>query len=408
MKILHTADWHLGQRFLHFDRKIEHDQILHWLTKFIQQNSIDLLIIAGDIFDTGNPPNYALQQYYNFLKNILKTRCKNIIIIGGNHDSPSMLNAPKDLLNILNVHVVGSIEKSENQEINIQKEIIELQNEEGNLIGVIAAVPFLRDRDLKFGASGETSEQRVQAIKNGIAKHYQLAGEAAEKYTKNNIPIIATGHLFAAGGTASDSENDIHIGNLGQVTAQHFPDIFHYVALGHLHKPQVVGQKEYIRYSGSPIPLSFSERDDQKQVLVIEFEATQIKSIESVPLPTPRKLLRFKGDFEAIQQKILAFDDSNEQLDAWVEAVLDADTSIPRIDLEVKKLAEGKKMEVVKVSTRRKYKQSENEASQKDLEELTPMDVFEKKCLKQGLEEENIKILKSTFLELLSEMESDE
>jgi len=107
MKILHTSDWHLGQKFLSKDRIDEHQSALDWLRQTIIEQEIDVLLVSGDIFDIGNPPSYARHLYYRFLTSLQGTYCRHVVITGGNHDSPSMLNAPKELLEILNVYVVS-------------------------------------------------------------------------------------------------------------------------------------------------------------------------------------------------------------------------------------------------------------------------------------------------------------
>ena len=191
MKILHTSDWHLGQKFLTNDRKAEHEMALDWLHETIILEKVDILIVAGDIFDIGNPPSYARTLYYRFLTKLQGSPCRHIIIIGGNHDSPAMLNAPKELLEILNVHVIGAATG------DIEDEIITLLDEKGDLEAVIAAVPFLRDRDIRQSVTGETGLERMAKVQAGIINHFKEAGKAVAPYTKKNVPILATGHLYA-------------------------------------------------------------------------------------------------------------------------------------------------------------------------------------------------------------------
>ncbi len=248
MKFLHTADWHLGQKFKgNLDRIEEHRHVMNWMLELIRKEKIELLIVAGDIFDTPNPPNNARELYYRFLVDANKLGCQHIIITGGNHDSPNMLNAPKEILYAIHTHVIGKITE------NIEEQIIELKNKKGELEAVVAAVPFLRDRDLKSAISGETGEERIERIKEGIKNHYVKLAKAVEPYQNKNIPIITTGHLYAKGATTSDKQDNIYIGDMENIAADDFPTIFDYVALGHLHKSQIIGKKKHIRYSGSII-----------------------------------------------------------------------------------------------------------------------------------------------------------
>ncbi|NRA49197.1 MAG: exonuclease subunit SbcD, partial [Phaeodactylibacter sp.] len=254
MKIIHTSDWHLGQKLLHNDREQEHRLALQWLLETIRKEKADGLIVAGDIFDIGNPPNYARSLYYQFLRNLLNTECRHVVITGGNHDSPAMLNAPRELLQALNVHVIGAAGEGPEDEVVVWK------SPEDEIEAVIAAVPFLRDRDLRYSVAGETGLERVAQIKTGIRKHYdRVADHIAGHYDIASVPVICTGHLYASGASASGKQDNIYIGNTENIDAQHFPDLFDYVALGHIHRAQKVGGLEHVRYSGSLIPLSFSE-----------------------------------------------------------------------------------------------------------------------------------------------------
>ncbi len=206
MRILHTADWHLGKKLDHAERTDEHQDFLDWLIEKLNKENIDVLIVAGDIFDTGSPSNTALQQYYSFLSNVRNTCCKEVIIIGGNHDSMSTLDAPKELLRYFNVHVVGGVPEM------FTDQIIKITDKEGKLELVVCAVPFLRDRDIRLSITGETTEERLERITGGIRKHYHGFIEHIAAYKSQGIPVIATGHLFAAGASTSDSEKEIHVG----------------------------------------------------------------------------------------------------------------------------------------------------------------------------------------------------
>jgi len=399
MKLLHTADWHLGQRFLHHDRHEEHDAALDWLIETINHQKIDVLIIAGDVFDVSNPPNYALKQYYDFLKQILSSPCKNIIVVGGNHDSPSVLDAPKELLRSLNVQVVGRAVRDDGENIKIEEEIFELKNENNQLIAVMAAIPYLRDRDLKYAVSGETASQRADSLRRGIQQHYDRAKKEILKYKQYNIPIIATGHLFAVGGKTSDSENDIHIGNLGQVNSDHFPKEFDYIALGHLHRAQTVGNKNHIRYSGSLIPLNFNEARYEKMVLIAEFSDAQLRNVQKLKVPIFRQLLQFKGNFAEIKRQIDYCGSYFYGRTAWAEVMLELDRNIPNLEQKIRKLFENKRIEVLKIIVNRNYQTVEQKIDI-SLDDMNPDEVFMQKCKNEGILPLEIEELKQTFKEL--------
>ena len=248
MRVLHTADWHLGQHFLTGqERTTEQQAFLDWLLLTVQAQGIDALVIAGDIFDTQSPSYTAQELYYTFLVKMQSTCCRDIVVVGGNHDSPTMLNASRQLLRQLRIHVVGGVPTDP------AEQVLHLAGPDGRPGLVVCAVPFLRDRDIRLAVAGESPDDRQIRIRQSIAGHYAALAEldVVRRLREQDVPVLATGHLYAAGGEAREgAERDVHIGGLGLVGAEHFPTAFDYVALGHLHRPQVVGGRAHIRYSG--------------------------------------------------------------------------------------------------------------------------------------------------------------
>lgn len=403
MKILHTSDWHLGQKFLFNDREAEHQLALEWLTQTIIDEKVELLLVAGDIFDIGNPPNYARRLYYRFLTSLLKTACRHVVITGGNHDSPTMLNAPKELLQALNVHVVGAATGT------LEDEIIELKTENGKLEAVIAAVPFLRDRDLKYSFIGESGWDRIEAMRAGIRNHYQQLGELLSPYQKNNVPIIATGHLYAFGAEASEKQNNIYIGDTQNIKANEFPSVFNYIALGHLHRPQLVGEKNHIRYSGSLIPLSFSEVKDEKSVYILNFKANHLESVDTILVPTFRRLKSIQGDLKKVEKSLERFAKKEDRLlSPWLEIIVETEQVIPQLDMYLKELTKDMDLEILKIRLLRINAKDTSQENMEDLHALEVMDVFRKKCSSYGNPPEEMEELERTFIELNSWMEERE
>ena len=274
LTILHTSDWHLGRRLYGRMRYEEFEAFLSWLQETISAQKVDVLIVAGDIFDTMTPSNRAQALYYEFLGKVSKLCCEHIVIVAGNHDSPTFLDAPSKVLKFLNVHVIGTACDDLNDEVLV------LDAVDGTPHCIIAAVPYLRDRDVRGSHAGESMDCKDANVIKGIRAHYDEVAsiaKARQEHLSNahqrHIPIIATGHLFAAGSktTEDDGVRDLYVGSLGQISADMFDDGFDYVALGHLHVPQRVGGCEHIRYSGSPIAMGFGEAKQQKQVLLVEF-----------------------------------------------------------------------------------------------------------------------------------------
>ena len=347
MKVLHTSDWHLGQKFQTKDRLEEHQFALDWILELIKTEAIDALILAGDIFDIANPPNYARRMYYNFLRKLLMTSCRHVVIIGGNHDSPSMLEAPKALLESFQIHVIGAAPEQ------AEDAIIELFDDQAKLELLVVAVPFLRDRDIRTSMAGETGAQRIEMIKTGIKAHYQKMGQLVEEKAIIDVPIIATGHLYAMGAEASGKQDNIYIGDQENIRVDELPTIFDYVALGHVHRPQAIGGMENVRYSGSIIPLSFSETKDDKSVTILEWEGNKLQQIRCPHLPVFRRLKTMRGSLEEVKQAIVAFSEKHShELTPWLELIIESDQLITNLNQELQEWVSNLPVEILKIRIR--------------------------------------------------------
>jgi len=346
MKVLHTADWHLGHR-LHEQSQVEEQLLfLDWLEDYIKTKAIDVLLVSGDVFDSGSPSNQSLHMYYNFLMKLQKTNCKSVIITGGNHDSPGTLNAPKDLLKALSIHVVGKASE------HIEDEVFELNINNENVI--IGAVPFLRDGDIRRATAGETFEELTDKYKTALIQHYDRVATHCNKINTTKAPVIAMGHLFAMGGSVSDSEQNIYVGTLGHIGAADFPSDFDYVALGHLHRPQIVGGNEKVRYSGSPNVLSFSEINYDKKVILLTLEQNKIASITDDIIPNFRNIQRISGTLQDCMSQFPNIRSNDFNLTPWIEIVLDEQHTINTDEL--KKEAENYTFEILKISLKKQRK----------------------------------------------------
>ncbi len=369
---------------------------LDWLLETIQQQQIEVLLVAGDIFDINNPPNYARSQYYTFLTRLMNTSCRHVIITGGNHDSPSMLHAPRPLLQALNIQVIGAV--SENR----QDDLLRLKDADGNLELVVAAVPFLRYRDLDVSVAGEGGHERVARIQAGLVRHYEQMGAWASEYENSGVPIIATGHLYATGAVASDKQDNIYIGNIENINAKHFPKNFHYIALGHIHRPQSVGGIDHIRYAGSLIPLSFSETQDTKSVFILETEGAVIKQIKPLELPVFRRLKTIAGSLQKVKEDLRRFAEKERGgLRPWVEVIVETDQVIPQLDQELKQFVADMNLDILKVKLKRNYQPLDLQyLDTPDLSELDTLEVFRRKCESYGSPPEEMEGLIQSFREL--------
>lgn len=322
MRILHTADWHLGARLVERERLPEHAAFLDWLIDTLRAEKIDALLVSGDVFDAANPPQDAVALYFDFLKRLADLKTVKAVITGGNHDSASHLNAPRELLRRFDVHVFG----------HAGDNVVDLGG------AVVAAVPFLRERDLRQATAGETITAVHEQVRAAIRAHY-AAQLAACRDLAQGRPVVAMGHLTVLGATTSDSERDIHIGNLGAVGADLF-DGFDYTALGHLHRPQRVSGIETVRYSGSPIALSFSEAADKKSAVILD---TQGMKIETPAVPVSLQLIR-----ATVNRATLAADLQTVPAGSWAEITVKLDAPEPDLDRQIREAVAGR-FEVLKV-----------------------------------------------------------
>lgn len=402
IKLLHTADWHIGKRLYQHELHEDHRLFFDELFSIVQKENISHVLISGDVFDQANPSNEALDVYFGFIEKFIALNCV-LIITGGNHDSPGVLNAPKALLKRLRVHVIGSATE------NPEEELIPLKNEKGKIEAVLAAVPYLRDRDLRKATEGISYEDRIQGIREGIKQHYhQLAKLAEEKYP--GIPHMACGHLYAQGATVSESEREIQIGNQAGIDEHTFPESFAYVALGHIHKAQRVGKSERILYSGSPIALSFSEKNYHKRVVIVDIENTTT-TIREIPLNTHRDLFVLEGNMQEVRNALAELT-SNKTLLPFIEIrVIEPHFEpelIRELDLLCDAFTEAKKGFVLQKQIRftaSENNEKENSIRHKTLDEISPLSVLE--SLTREYPEADRTMLQEALQTLLHDMQEN-
>lgn len=275
MKIIHTGDWHLGQSLHGIDRYWEHELFLEWLLEQLKLEHPDLLLITGDVFDSPNPPARAGQLYYRFLAQLSTFDARpQVVIIAGNHDSAARLEAPRELLEQLDIQVRGVVKKTDEGEPDYNYLSIPLRGG-----GTCLAVPYLRQGDYP----------RELGYAEGIKEFYQNL--VAQTPNEGN-PIIAMGHLHVLGGQTmpNDTSERAIVGGLEYVPVETFSERIVYTALGHLHRPQVVGGQKQIRYAGAPLPMSFTEEHYSQGVLRVELNDEGVE-VETLPFNSPLKLM---------------------------------------------------------------------------------------------------------------------
>ena len=398
MRLLHTSDWHIG-RMLHTKRRYEeHEAFFSWLIDTIEEYRVDALIIAGDVFDSSTPSNRSQELYYRFLRRMSLSACRHVIVIAGNHDSPTFLTAPREILKVLDVHVTGSAEVPEDQVLVLYKgQVPEL---------IVCAVPYLRDREIRMVEAGESTADKERKLAEGIQRHYEMVAKIAEQKKKElaaDIPIVATGHLYAAGGetTEGDGVRNLYIGTLLRVGASTFPESIRYLALGHLHSAQKVNNSETMRYSGSPLPMNFGE-DRQKSVTLVEFSGTET-AVELIDVPVFKKLERISGSLEEMTRRLREL--AAENSDAWIEANYEGEEIHADLRERLEDVIAKTQMEIILVKNSRKVGHTLSRAYEGEmLFDLKESEVFERLLDTGSYTEKERAELVETFEEVLASM----
>lgn len=310
------------------NRTREAEHFLKWLKTVIIEKNADTLLVAGDVFDTVNPSLEARRLYYTFLASLVDTCCKNVIIVGGNHDSAVMLECAKDLLDVMNIHVVGSINNLEPADM-----CFELKDSQGQVQGICMALPFIRELELRNFLEKKESEvagDKTEKVPDenlyslSYKTIYDEVFKKAELLRNNrNIPVIATGHLYAADleGRLRDKKSNEKtddgmkvldvLGTLGNVPSSVFPPA-DYIALGHIHYSTRVSGNDSIRYSGSPFVMGFDEADEAHYILCVDAEPSKYSekkaglSFEKIETPRTFIFKRLEGNLSEIKAGLLS------------------------------------------------------------------------------------------------------
>ncbi|WP_433884958.1 exonuclease SbcCD subunit D C-terminal domain-containing protein [Pseudomonas vranovensis] len=379
MRLFHTSDWHLGQTLHGQERDFEHACFLEWLLGQLKLRQPDALLIAGDIFDTVNPPVKAQERLYDFIVQAHEQQPKlTIVMIAGNHDSGSRIELPAPLMRSLRTHALGRVQWLDEGELDSERLLIPLTNAKGKVAAWCLALPFLRPAEVTGAHLGDD-------YLRGIAQVHEKLIAAALQRRKNGQALIAVSHAHMAGGSISeDSERSLIIGNAEALPARLFAPQICYVALGHLHKPQKVNREERIRYSGSPIPLSFSEIGYQHQVLEIELDGAKLASVESRLVPRAVHLQRLGPAplAEVLEQLaelpvVDLLDDPQRQ--PWLEIRVRLDEPLPDLRAQLESALHGKAVRLVRIAAEyagNGRSEDESSADLLELGQLTPHELF--------------------------------
>ena len=400
MKVLHTSDWHIGRRLMEHDRLDEFKAFFTWLIDLINREKIDVLLVAGDVFDNTTPSVQAQNVYYSFLGELAKSCCRHAVIISGNHDSPAFLDAPGELLKICNIHVIGQASQEPGQEV------ITLQDANNDPELIVCAVPYLRDRDVRTVSESESPESMDKALREGIKNHYEQV--FAQVPTELDVPVIAMGHLFIHNGRVITGEGirSLYVGTALEVESSIFPENITYTALGHLHSPQMAG-RENIRYSGSPIAMTFAESEGAKSVCIIELDDKAM--IHEVPVPVFQNMARISGDMNEICSQIQALALQDESV--WIEVTYTGQEIIGDLQERLQNLTKDTpQLEILAIYNEGGGDSGLDEtlhAIPDGLEKITPMEMLTMCFDENNTSQEQRKVFITLYQEILREVEEN-
>ncbi|WP_312456949.1 exonuclease subunit SbcD [Pseudescherichia sp.] len=398
MRILHTSDWHLGQNFYSKSRAAEHAAFLDWLLETAQAQQVDAIIVAGDIFDTGSPPSYARELYYRFVVQLQQTGC-HLVVLAGNHDSVATLNESREILAFLHTTVVAAAGCAP----------FILKQRDGSPGAVFCPVPFLRPRDIVTSQAGLSGSEKQQHLLAAITDYYQQQYQQACALRGDaTLPIIASGHLTTVGASKSDAVRDIYIGTLDAFPAQNFPPV-DYIALGHIHRPQVIGGQQHIRYCGSPIALSFDETGKAKSVNLVTFADGRLTDITPLTVPVTQQLAVIKGDLAAIAQQLEQWRDAPASPPVWLDIEITTDDWLTDMQRRIQAMTEDLPVEVLLVRRSREQRQRMMAGELREtLSELRVEEVFERRLALEEPDEAQGQRVRTLFSATVEELTQEQ
>ncbi|MBS0356053.1 MAG: exonuclease subunit SbcD [Proteobacteria bacterium] len=407
MRILHSSDWHLGQHFIGKTRQAEHQALIAWLLEQVEEQKVDAVLIAGDIFDTGTPPSYARELYSQLVVGLHEAGVA-LLLLGGNHDSVATLGESRDLLARLGATVVPAADVADEQ-------VRVLPRRDGTPGCVVCAIPFIRPRDVIRSQAGDSAEDKQASLQAAIQAHYHAVFAAAEARRSalatelgRSLPLITTGHLTTVGASASESVREIYVGALEAFPTSAFPPA-DYIALGHIHRPQRVGGLEHIRYSGSPIPLSFDEAGQHKEMLLVDLDAAGLQAVTPLPVPRFQALASLTGNLDELQAAVAATAlDGNPENPVWLEVVVRTDDYLADLPARIESLTDGLPVEVLRIRRARGTAAASLVSEAREtLDELTPDDVFARRLALEELSDELRAALTERFRGVLAGLEEN-
>lgn len=405
MRLLHTSDWHLGQHFMGKSRQAEHQALIVWLLEQVAEHSVDAVLIVGDIFDTGTPPSYARELYSQLVVRLHEAGVA-LLLLGGNHDSPATLGESRELLARLGTTVIAATHADP------ATQVVVLAQRDGAPGCIVAAVPFVRPRDVLQSQAGQSAEDKQLSLQQAIQQHYQTVDAAARAKMAElgvTLPVVATGHLTTVGASTSESVREIYVGALEAFPTAAFPPA-DYIALGHIHRPQKVGGLEHIRYCGSPLPLGFDEAKQQKEMLLVDLNGDGLQAVTPLPVPRFQALVAIAGKLADLPAQIgAAAALGTPECPTWLEVTVAEDDYLADLPARIEKMTEGWPVEVLRIRRQRGNAAARlASAASETLDELDPHEVFARRLQQEELDAELQQALLQRYCAVVASLHGEE
>ena len=385
MRVLHTSDWHLGAGLEGVSREADHAAFLEWLAQTLEREEVDCLVVAGDVFDQAHPSSEAQRLYYRFLRRISGRAVEKVVVVGGNHDSASRLDAPSEVLSALDVHVVGGVSADRGTWARC---LCPIPGANGGVDAVVVAVPFVHEFRLGVRTTSASEAEIRAAFEGTFADFYRGLCDMAEAL-HDGAPLLATGHLNCEGYERGDSPADIHlVGAIGGLSPRIFDERLKYVALGHIHRSYRVGESAAY-YSGSPIPLSAREGRTPRSVRIVDVTeaGAQVRRVE---VPLFRRVVELSGTEEAVKAQLRALS-WEEELPPITFARVQVDRFSPGIDDELRRIVASAGVRApLLVQVRQELAAARDLAAAAQsvpvasLRDVPPEEVFRRLCMERG------------------------
>lgn len=427
MRILHTSDWHLGQHFMGKSRQAEHQALIDWLLQQVQAHAVDAVLVAGDLFDTGTPPSYARELYSQWVVRMHQAGVP-LLLLGGNHDSVAMLAENQALLACLGATVVPAV-RGEAADALVElpqrhvaprqasadptPDLFETLDAAPVPGCIVCAIPFIRARDLLQSQAGQSAEDKQAGLQQAIQAHYESVHQAAVlrqaewlARSGRRVPILATGHLTTVGASASESVREIYVGALEAFPTRAFPGA-DYIALGHIHRPQRVGGLEHIRYSGSPLALSFDEARQTKEVLLVDLDERGLRTVTPLAVPVWQPLQALRGTLVDLTPALVeAAQAGTPERPVWLEVTVAQDDYLSDLPQRLQALTEGLPVEILRIRRERGTATAQLQAQAREtLDELSPSEVFARRLQQEELSPEWQQALSQRYQQVLSQLQ---